>query len=72
MVTKIMFSIGRNFEINLQMLKKWVETVRKDLSERCVSDTRSLGNVTQGINYVQEKLVRVIWQSRNEKNVMNN
>ena len=50
MAAKRMFSIGRNFEINLQMLKEWVKSARKYLNERCVSNIRILEDVAQIIN----------------------
>ena len=50
------------------MLKDWEESSRKYLSERCVSNISSLGDVAQGINDIHEKLVRVLEQSRDGKN----
>ena len=44
------------------------KSVMKDLSEMCVIIIRSLGDGEQGINYIQENLVRVIVQLRDEQN----
>ena len=66
-----MLSIGRKFEINIQMLKEWGKPVRKDFSEWCVSKIRSLGDVAQGINDIQEKLTRLLDQLRDAKIVIN-
>ena len=44
--------------------------MRKDYSERYVSNIRSLGNVAKGINYIQENLVRLLDQLRDAKIVM--
>ena len=60
MATKRMLSIVRKFEINLQILKEWKKVVRMDSSEMCVSSIRSLGDVAQGINDIQVKLVILI------------
>ena len=46
--------------------------MRKELSERCVSNIRSLGDVAQNINYVQDNLVIVLYQLRYAKIVINN
>ena len=48
--TKRTLIIGRKCDINLQMLKEWGKSVKKDLSERCVSNISSLGDVVQVIN----------------------
>ena len=62
-----MLRIGRIFDINIQMLKEWGQTVSKDLSKMCVSNISGLGDISQGINDTQEKLVRVLEQLRDEK-----
>ena len=72
MATKRMLSTDKKFEMNFQMLKERGKAVRKDISERCVSDIRSLVNVAKRINDIQDNLVRVIEQLRDEKIVMNN
>ena len=53
MVTKIMLSISRKFDINIQMLEEWRKSVRKDLSERFLSNIRGFGDVAQGINDIK-------------------
>ena len=65
-----MLIIGRKFEINIQILKEWGEAVSKDLSKRCVSNIRSMGDVAQGIDYIQENLVRVLKQLGDKKLVI--
>ena len=69
MVNKTMLRIGIKFEINLHILKELGKVVRKYLSERCVSNNMSLGDAAQGINYIQEKLFRIIDQPRDAENI---
>ena len=63
-----MLSIGRHFEINIQMLKEWGKLLRKYLSEMCVINIMSLSNVVQGINGIQDNLVRLLEQLRDARN----
>ena len=42
----------------------------KYLSKRCVSNIRSVGDVAQGIDYIQENLVRVLKQLGDKKLVI--
>ena len=72
MATKIMLRIVRKFEINIQMLKEWGKEVRIESSERCVSKTRSLVDVAQGINDIKNKLVIVLDQLRDAQIVTKN
>ena len=65
--TKRMLRIGRKFEINIKTVKEWGKSMIKDLSERCVSNIRRMGDVAHGINYTHEKLVIVLEQLRYEK-----
>ena len=60
--------MGRKLDINLQMLKEWVKPARKYLSERCVSNIRSLENVAQGINDINENLVILLEELSDAKN----
>ena len=41
----------------------------KESRQRCVTNIRSLGDVAHGIDKMQKKLVIVIEQLRNEKNI---
>ena len=72
MTTIIMLRIVKRFEINIQMLKEWGKEVRIDSIERCVSNTRSLVDVAQGINDIKNKLVIVLDQLRDAQIVTNN
>ena len=72
MATKRMLSIVRKFRINLQILKEWRKVVRMDSSERFVSNIRNLGDVSQGINDIQVKLVISIEQLRDANIVTKN
>ena len=44
------------------MLSEWGEIVKIDSSERCVSNIKSLGDVAQGIIWIQVKLFSLINQ----------
>ena len=50
------------------MLSEWGEIVKIDSSERCVSNIRSLGDVAQGIIWIQVKLFSLINQVMDVKN----
>ena len=72
MVNKIVLSISIKFDINLQMLNYRGKLASKELSERCVSNIRSMGDVAQVINEQQYNLVIVLDQVRDEKILMKN
>ena len=68
-ITKRMLSIGRKFDISLKVLKNWAKIVQEDLLDRNMSNTRSLGDVKQSVDDINNKLIRVLEELKETKNM---
>eukprot|EP00957_Ditylum_brightwellii_P016561 1244694-Ditylum_brightwellii.AAC.1 len=62
-----MLTIGRKFSIGFQQLKDWGKTVRDDIFDRCANNVKALGDVLPSINDMQSKLVRVLEELKESK-----
>eukprot|EP00957_Ditylum_brightwellii_P086090 6550441-Ditylum_brightwellii.AAC.1 len=64
-----MLSIGRKFDISLKALKDWSKIVQEDLLDRKMSSTRSLGDVKQNVDDINNKVIRALEELKEAKNM---
>eukprot|EP00957_Ditylum_brightwellii_P087416 6653867-Ditylum_brightwellii.AAC.1 len=64
-----MLSVGRKFDISLKVLKDCAKIVWEDLVDRKISNTRSLCDVKQSIDDINNKVIRFLEELKDTKNM---